>query len=150
MSITPNCKSDLPMFKNVPAEIRMFKKPKLSRRESSAKSNGAWMGLDKSEFDEFDEDIVTELRSRASDYLLTQAIMTEEVLENNKPEDDLLAMEGMDDVLANALAVKGVCTMEDLAELAVDEVMEIEGMDEERAAALIMTARAPWFETEEQ
>jgi len=64
MSITPNCKSDLPMFKNVPAEIRMFKKPKLSRRESSAKSNGAWMGLDKSEFDEFDnfdEDSITDM-----------------------------------------------------------------------------------------
>lgn len=102
------------------------------------------------DIDEFDEDIVAELRSRASDYLLTQAIMTEEVLENNKPEADLLAMEGMDEELANALAVKQVCTMEDLAELAVDELIEIYSMDEERAAALIMAARAPWFETEEQ
>ncbi len=102
------------------------------------------------DIDEFDENIVAELRSRASDYLLTQAIMTEEVLENNKPEADLLAMEGMDEELANALAVKQVCTMEDLAELAVDELIEIYGMDEERAAALIMAARAPWFETEEQ
>ncbi len=100
--------------------------------------------------EEFDEDIVAELRNRASDYLLTQAIMTEEVIENNQPAEDLLTMEGMDVELANALAVKGVSTMEDLAELAVDEVMEIDGMDEERAAALIMTARAPWFETEEQ
>ncbi len=100
--------------------------------------------------EEFDEDIVAELRSRASDYLLTQAIMTEEVLENNKPEADLLAMEGIDEELANALAQKGVCSMEDLAELAVDELMDVDGMDEERAAALIMTARAPWFETEEQ
>jgi len=102
------------------------------------------------DIDEFDGDIVAELRSRASDYLLTQAIMTEEVLENNKPEADLLAMEEVDEELANALAVKQVCTMEDLAELAVDELMEIYSMDEERAAALIMAARAPWFETEEQ
>ena len=100
--------------------------------------------------EEFDEDIVAELRNRASDYLLTQAIMTEEVIENNQPAADLLEMDGMDEQLANMLAVKGVCTMDDLAELAVDELMEIDGMDEERAAALIMTARAPWFETEEQ
>jgi N utilization substance protein A len=95
--------------------------------------------------EEFDEDIVSELRSRASDFLLTQAIMKEEVLENNKPQDDLLNMEGMDNELANALAMKGVCTMEDLAEQAVDELMEIEGMDEQRASALIMKAREPWF-----
>ena len=100
--------------------------------------------------EEFDEDIVAELRNRASDYLLTQAIMTEEVLENNKPQEDLLTMDGMDIELANALAVKGVCTMEDLAEQAVDELMEIEGMDEKRASDLIMTARAPWFAEEEQ
>ena len=95
--------------------------------------------------EEFDEDIVAELRNRASDYLLTQAIMTEEVLENNQPQEDLLTMDGMDAELANALAVKGVCSMEDLAEQAVDELMEIEGMDEKRASELIMTARAPWF-----
>ena len=95
--------------------------------------------------EEFDEDIVAELRNRASDYLLTQAIMTEEVLENNQPQEDLLTMDGMDSELANALAVKGVCAMEDLAEQSVDELMEIDGMDEKRAAELIMTARAPWF-----
>ncbi len=98
--------------------------------------------------DEFDEGIVAELRNRASDYLLTQAIMTEEVLENNKSQEDLLTMEGMDNELANMLAVKGICSMEDLAEQAVDELMEIEGMDEARASALIMTARAPWFADE--
>ena len=100
--------------------------------------------------DEFDEDIVAELRNRASDYLLTQAIMTEEVLENNKPQEDLLTMEGVDIELANALALKGVCSMEDLAEQAVDELMDIEGMDEKRASELIMTARAPWFADENQ
>ncbi len=100
--------------------------------------------------EEFDEDIVAELRNRASDYLLTQAIMTEEVLENNKPQEDLLNMDGMDLELANALAVKGVCSMEDLAEQSVDELMEIDGMDETRASELIMTARAPWFAEAEQ
>ena len=76
--------------------------------------------------------------------------MTEEVLENNKPQEDLLTMDGMDNELANALALKGVCSMEDLAEQAVDELMEVDAMDEERASALIMTARAPWFAEEEQ
>jgi len=61
-----------------------------------------------------------------------------------------LTMEGMDLELANSLAVKGVCSMEDLAEQAVDELMEIDGMDEKRASELIMTARAPWFAEEEQ
>lgn len=99
--------------------------------------------------EEFDEDIVSELRNRARDYLLTQAIMTEEVLEDNKPADDLLNMEGMDKKTANALAALGVCTMEELAEQSVDEIMPLDEMDEERASALIMTARAPWFEAEE-
>jgi N utilization substance protein A len=75
--------------------------------------------------------------------------MTEEVLEENQPQEDLLTMDGMDKELANALALKGVCVMEDLAELAVDELMEVEGMDETRASELIMTARAPWFANEE-
>ena len=95
--------------------------------------------------EEFDEDIVEELRNRARDYLLTQAIMQEEVLEENKPAEDLLNMEGMDDTLAAALAAKGICTMEDLAEQSVDEIMDIDDMDEERASALIMKAREPWF-----
>lgn len=99
--------------------------------------------------EEFDEDIVSELRNRARDYLLTQAIMTEEVLEDHKPAEDLLNMDGMDQETANALAALGICTMEDLAEQSVDEVMPVDGMDEERASALIMTARAPWFEAEE-
>ncbi|MCG6936918.1 MAG: transcription termination factor NusA [Gammaproteobacteria bacterium] len=100
--------------------------------------------------EEFDEDIVSELRNRASDYLLTQAIMKEEVLEENKPQEDLLAMEGMDMQLANTLALKGICTMEDLAEQSTDELMDIEGMDEKRASDLIMAARAPWFAEENQ
>jgi len=100
--------------------------------------------------EEFDEDIVEELRNRARDYLLTQAIMKEEVIEEHQPAEDLLAMEGMDDVLAAALASKGICTMEDLAEQAVDDIMDIDEMDEERASALIMTAREPWFAAAEE
>ncbi len=100
------------------------------------------------EIEEFDEDIVNELRGRARDALLTRAISQEEVLENNEPQQDLLEMEGMTKDLAYELAGKGVCTMEDLAEQSIDELLEIEGMTDERAGQLIMTARAPWFEEE--
>ncbi|HLU61210.1 MAG TPA: transcription termination factor NusA [Gammaproteobacteria bacterium] len=101
------------------------------------------------EIEEFDEEIVEELRGRARDVLLTQAIASEEKLGGgSEPADDLLEMEGMDRELAYTLAARGVVTMEDLAEQSVDELMEIEGMDEERAAQLIMTARAPWFAEE--
>ena len=100
--------------------------------------------------EEFDEEIVAELRNRARDYLLTQAIMTEEVIDAHQPAEDLVNMDGMDPITANRLAAIGVCTMEDLAELSIDELMVIDEMDEERASALIMTARAPWFEAEEK
>jgi len=93
----------------------------------------------------FDEGIAVELRARAKDALLTMALASEEQLANAQPAEDLLAMDGMNDALANTLASKGIITMEDLAEQAVDDLMEVDGMDEETAAALIMTARAPWF-----
>jgi N utilization substance protein A len=96
--------------------------------------------------EEFDEDMVNELRERAKDALLTRAIANEEVLSDVEPAADLLNMDGMDNELAYKLAARGVITMEDLAEQAIDDLMEIDGMDEERAAKLIMTARAPWFE----
>ncbi|MEC9191166.1 MAG: transcription termination/antitermination protein NusA, partial [Pseudomonadota bacterium] len=94
----------------------------------------------------FDEEIANELRNRAKDALLTQAIASEEDLSSANIADDLLNMEGMDDALALQLAEKNILSMEDLAEQAVDELMDIQGMDEERAGELIMTARAPWFE----
>jgi transcription termination/antitermination protein NusA len=94
--------------------------------------------------DGFDEDIADELRTRAKDALLTQALASEEKLDT-EPAEDLLTMEGMDKHLAFLLASRGVVTMEDLAEQAVDELLDIDGMDEERAAALIMKAREPWF-----
>lgn len=95
----------------------------------------------------FDEDLVETLRQRAKDVLLTRALASEEKLESMAPAEDLLNMDGMDRELAVRLAAKGIVTMEDLAEQSVDDLMEIEeGMDKERAASLIMTARAPWFE----
>ena len=99
--------------------------------------------------DEFDADIVAELRSRARDVLLTQAIATEEKIDNAEPADDLLELDGMDKELAFLLASEGVVTREDLAEQAVDDLLEIREMDPERAAALIMAARAHWFADEE-
>jgi N utilization substance protein A len=100
--------------------------------------------------EEFDADMVNELRNRARDYLLTQAIMQEEVLDDRPPAEDLLQMEGMDEGTAIQMAAKGICTMEDLAEQSVDELMEVDGMDEKRASALIMKAREPWFAAEAQ
>lgn len=97
------------------------------------------------DIDGFDEDLVNELRSRAKEALLNQALQAEEQLDGAKPAADLLAMEGMDNHLALVLASIGVITMEDLAEQSVDELLEVEGMTEERAGRLILTARAPWF-----
>ncbi len=96
----------------------------------------------------FDEGIVLELRDRAKDYLLTQALASEEELEGVEPGEDLLALDGMERRLALLLAKNGIVTQEDLAEQSVDDLLELEGLelDEERAAALIMAARAPWFE----
>ncbi len=102
------------------------------------------------EIEEFDEDIVTELRNRARDVLLTQAIVQEEKIDEAEPAEDLLSLEGMDKSLAFVLASKGVVTREDLAELATDDLLELNEMDSEEAAALIMKARAHWFEEEEQ
>jgi N utilization substance protein A len=91
----------------------------------------------------FDEDTVNELRSRASAVILKEAISNEEKIQS--PAEDLLNMEGMDSDTAKLLASKSIITMEDLAELAADELLDIVKMDEERAKELIMTARAPWF-----
>ncbi|MGH8072504.1 MAG: transcription termination factor NusA [Lysobacter sp.] len=94
----------------------------------------------------FDEDIVEELRARARDALLNEALAAEEELDEHQPAEDLLSLEGMDDELAFALAARGVVTREDLADLATDELADLENVDESRAAALIMEARKHWFE----
>ena len=95
------------------------------------------------EIDVFDEDTVNELRARARDALLTQAIAQEETVE--KESTDLMSIDGMDPGMASILAAKGIKTGEDLAELSADELVDITGMPEERAQNLIMAARAPWF-----
>ncbi|MEQ1488468.1 MAG: transcription termination factor NusA [Methylotenera sp.] len=95
------------------------------------------------EIEAFDEDTIEELRKRARAALLTEAIAKEEKVD--EAAEDLLTMDGMDDETAHLLASKGVATMDDLAELAVDELVDLTKMDAERAKTLIMTARAPWF-----
>ena len=95
------------------------------------------------EIESFDEDTVNELRSRARNALLTEAIVTEEKLEHDV--EDLLTLDGMDTQTARLLAEKGVVTKENLADLAMDDLVEMTGIDAERAKQLIMTARAPWF-----
>src|SRR5690606_31544180 len=93
----------------------------------------------------FDEDIAEELRARAQDALLTQALASEERLESAAPAEDLLGMEGMDDALAAALARRAMGSVEDVAVQSIDDLLDIEGIAETRAAALIMKAREPWF-----
>ncbi len=101
------------------------------------------------EIDEFDEDIVEELRGRARDVLLTRMIVDEESLGDKKPQEDLLGVEGVTEDLAYKLASKNIITRDDLAELAVDELQEIEKIGDEKAAKIIMSARAHWFADEE-
>jgi N utilization substance protein A len=96
------------------------------------------------EIEGLDEGIVNELRNRARNVLLTEAIVTEEQLEG--VADDLINLEGMTRELAAKLAAGSIKTREDLAELAVDELVELTGIDEERAKELILKARAHWFE----
>jgi len=97
--------------------------------------------------EEFDAELVAELRQRAEDVLLTRAIATEttDSAVIRPPADDLLAMEGMSPELAKQLAAQGISTMDDLAECSVDDLTAIENLDAEQAGALIMLARAPWF-----
>ncbi|HEX7605528.1 MAG TPA: transcription termination factor NusA, partial [Usitatibacter sp.] len=95
------------------------------------------------EIEDFDEETVNELRRRARNALLTEAIKSEETVEH--AAEDLQGMEGMDNPTARLLASKGITTMDALADLATDELTEMTGMDEERANKLIMKAREPWF-----
>jgi len=94
----------------------------------------------------FDQDIVEELRSRARNVLTTKELADEATRITEEPHEDLLSMEGMTTKLAYDLAAIGVVSMEDLAEQAIDDLMEIDSMTEELAGEIIMTARAPWFE----
>ena len=100
------------------------------------------------EIESFDEETVNELRSRARNALLTEAIVREESVEN--VSEDLLNLEGMDTETAGLLAEKGITNRDALADLAVDELTELTGIPAERAQDLIMKARAHWFVDAEQ
>jgi N utilization substance protein A len=91
----------------------------------------------------FDHETIEELRQRARNKLLADAITREENLRKADPK--MLALEGMDNDLANKLVARGVKTLDDLGDLAVEELVEMTGLDEERAKKLIMGARAHWF-----
>jgi N utilization substance protein A len=95
------------------------------------------------EIEGFDEELVNELRSRARDALLTQAIASEEKIE--AVTDDLKNLEGLDADLVRQLAENGVTTRDELADLAVDDLVELTGIEEAAARALIMKAREHWF-----
>jgi N utilization substance protein A len=88
--------------------------------------------------EEFDEEIAKELRDRAN-------LVLEREERSVEPAEDLLSMKGMDQSLAYKLAEHGIKTMEDLAEQSVDELLDLVGISESKAKALIMTAREPWF-----
>ena len=98
------------------------------------------------EIESFDEATVNELRDRARNVLLTEAIVDEEQIEH--VSEDLLGLEGMDKSIAAKLARNEVLTRDDLADLATDELMEYTGIDAERAKSLITNARAHWFAAE--
>jgi N utilization substance protein A len=98
------------------------------------------------EIKEFDEELVKELRTRAKDALLTREIASEEKLDEAKPAEDLRTVAGMNDKWAQALANRGIISLDDLAEQSVSDLMTLEGMDEAHAGQLIMTARESWFQ----
>ena len=102
------------------------------------------------EIEGFNEELVEELRRRARDALLIKAIASEEQAEVQAPAPELLQLEGMERSLAYKLAAAGVRTVEDLAEMSVDELLAIEpGLEEDKAARLILKAREPWFATDQ-
>ena len=96
----------------------------------------------------FDDKLVNELRERAEDQLLIEAISTEENLDEHGPEDDLLGLKSINEELAYSLARLGINTREKLAEQSIDELIDIDGLDEEKAGTIIMEAREIWFDDE--
>ncbi len=101
------------------------------------------------DIDEFEESIVDELRSRAQDSLLTKAIATEEKLDGKTPSAELKEMEGVTPELALEMAGHDILTVDDVADQSVGDLMDVQGMNEELAAKLIMKARESWFDEEE-
>ncbi len=110
----------------------------------------AYVALDELQSIEgFDGDIAEELQRRAADVLLTQEIASEETLSHAEPAEDLLALEGVSESLARQLASAGIVTRDDLADQSIDELTEVVKISDEEAAAIIMAARAHWFNTED-
>jgi len=104
----------------------------------------AYVPLDEMlEIESLDEETINEIRERARNILLTDAIADEEKVEN--VDEDLLSLEGMDLDTVRVLAAEGIHSQADLADLAADDLVEMTGMDIERANKLIMKAREPWF-----
>jgi transcription termination/antitermination protein NusA len=97
------------------------------------------------EIEGFDEELVEALRSRAKDALLIKAIATEEKIETSEPSAELLALAGLDEEQAHELAARGIVTLDDLAEQAIDDILDLTGMTEQLAGQLIMKARESWF-----
>jgi transcription termination/antitermination protein NusA len=95
--------------------------------------------------EDFDEEVVNELQTRARDALLTKELATEEELTRVEPAADLLSVSGMTRELAFSLARKGIITREDLAEQSIDDISDVQGLDEKTAAKIIMSAREHWF-----
>ena len=95
------------------------------------------------------EEVCNQIRDKAKEVLLTNAISNEEALDHRTPQQDLLELEGVDTKLAYALASIGITTREELAEQSIDDLLQLEAMDEEAAGKLIMQARAHWFSEQE-
>ena len=102
------------------------------------------------DIEEFDEEIVQELRSRAQDALLIKQISEEEHMLDAEPSEELLRIESMPARFAYKLAAAGINSVDDLADQSVDELLDIEPIDRELAASLIMAARESWFADEEE
>ena len=92
--------------------------------------------------EDFDEDTIRELRSRARTGLITQALEREELLKTADPK--LLELPGMEHDLVALLSKKGVKTLDDLADLSTAELVEMTNMEEQDAQKLIVAARAHW------
>ena len=95
------------------------------------------------EIEDFDEELVNELRTRARNFLLTKAMVIQEQVE--QVSKDMLDLEGMNMELASTLAQHNILTRDDLADLSTDDLMEMTEMNEEDAKALIIKAREHWF-----
>lgn len=90
-----------------------------------------------------DEETVGVLQERAKEATLADVLRQQQNMQH--ATEELLAMEGMTSEVAQALAQKGICTVDDLADQAIDDIIDIEVLDEEKAGQLIMKARESWF-----